>query len=404
MQSACHNPAARLLNPASLWLALVLAALMGCSHTPSTRRLAPSTNHLAASHALLPASLEENLFIVEVLINGQGPFRMILDTGASGLVLGARSAEKAGLRLLRAREALILDAAGRQSHHPLATASQLQAGVFRVDNPSFVLLPQNELLRIQELSGTRFDGILGINVFAGLVLELDYPAQTIRVCEPALASLPEATAQSYSGIVPRLPVNVQGHTRTFAIDTGAEYFFALSDLDSVPLVYPKDKNEFPSVQAGGTTRDYRSQLAGSISLGSAQWQFPPLQQSADNRLGAPALARSRLTIDCARQRLWIENDAPMCWDTDTPLEKDGRAISVGALLLPARNGWRVGEIDAGGRAERAGLRTGDRITAVRGLNSGNLPHSSPFRAGYKHRLTVERAGTPFECMLDLTAP
>ncbi len=404
MQGACHKPAARFLNPASLWLALLLSLFLGCSHSGSTGSLAPSANRLTGSHALLPASLEENLFIVEVLINDRGPFRLILDTGASGLVLGSGAAEKAGLQLLQTREALVLDAAGRQSHHRLASATQLQAGAFRIENPAFVLLPQDELLRIEALSGTQFDGILGINAFAGLVLELDYPAQTVRVCEPSLARLPLSTAQAYAGTVPRLLLNIHGQARTFAIDTGAEYFFSLSDLDSVPLVYPKDKGEFPSVQAGGATRNYRSQLAGSISLGSAQWQFPPLQQSADNRLGAPALARSRLTIDCAAQRLWIENDAPMRWDTDTPLERDGRAVSVGALLLPARNGWRIGEIDAGGRAERAGLRTGDRITAVRGLNSGNLPHSSPFRAGYKHRLTVERAGKPFECMLDLTAP
>jgi hypothetical protein len=110
------------------------------------------------------------LALVPVTVNGRGPFRFALDTGARTSVLAPATAEAAGLRGRGALE--LFGAGGRES------ATMLGPGRLRVGAAppvTFPLLASDALARISVEAGARVDGILGASALAGGTLTVDYP-------------------------------------------------------------------------------------------------------------------------------------------------------------------------------------------------------------------------------------
>ena len=116
--------------------------------------------------------LRQNEIVVPVTVSGHGPFRFLLDTGASQSVVSARVAESVGARATA--RTLMMTPAG----HVVRPAVRIVLGLG--DRPPLTVTAT--VLASSELtsSGATIDGIIGQDVLSSLVYIIDYRRRMIR--------------------------------------------------------------------------------------------------------------------------------------------------------------------------------------------------------------------------------
>lgn len=107
-----------------------------------------------------------------VMVNGQGPFRFILDTGASRSVLSPSLVERLGLQVSPESTLTIQGATGAEEV-PAVRIDQLHAGDIRLEN-----------LQLPVVGSTVFanaDGILGVEGFDQMRITIDFTSNQISI-------------------------------------------------------------------------------------------------------------------------------------------------------------------------------------------------------------------------------
>lgn len=105
---------------------------------------------------------QTNHFVVRALINGQGPFHLVVDTGAPGLFLSKEAAKKAGVKPPEKNYYSVMD------EIRLEGGPRLEKLKIRVEDP-FQLVGMNAL----GLPGIKLDGLMGFSVLARYRITLD---------------------------------------------------------------------------------------------------------------------------------------------------------------------------------------------------------------------------------------
>lgn len=210
---------AGMANMAAMVLAVVVS---GASGHAGERPAACSLTETAVKDAIVSVPLEtvDGRIYVTARVNGKGPFRFAVDTGASGF-------GRADARLVAAL-GLTVSGSG-QSSDGVATA--------RVDTVSLESLELGGLVR-RDLSvitrdyngrmskAAAFDGIIGREFFADGLLVIDYPNR--RLTFTRSSGLPQGApgvlgyARAFRVPVTIGPVTVEGQ-----LDTGANVAFVL---------------------------------------------------------------------------------------------------------------------------------------------------------------------------------
>jgi hypothetical protein len=106
-----------------------------------------------------------------VRVNGQGPFRLVLDTGASHSALTARVAERVGIALDPARTVTLRGATG-SVEVPLVPVETLEFGDLLVEPRRLPIVPD-------ALGGA--EGILGTDGLAGKRIHIDFRKDSITI-------------------------------------------------------------------------------------------------------------------------------------------------------------------------------------------------------------------------------
>lgn len=155
--------------------------------------------------------------VAPVMINGQGPFRLVVDTGASHTTLSPELATRLGLDTT-SEEAVMLNGVTGAEVVPAVTITRLQAGELVVEG---VRAP---VIHADIMAGA--DGILGI---AGLRRErilVDFRNDRIVIArsknQPEDKSLLRIPAQRIAGGLLMVTARVGGVNVRAIIDTGAE--------------------------------------------------------------------------------------------------------------------------------------------------------------------------------------
>lgn len=105
---------------------------------------------------------QTNHFVVRALINGKGPFHLVVDTGAPGLFLSKEAAKKAGVESSDKTYYSVMD------EIRLEGGPKLEKLKIRVEDP-FQLVGMNAL----GLPGIKLDGLMGFSVLARYRITLD---------------------------------------------------------------------------------------------------------------------------------------------------------------------------------------------------------------------------------------
>lgn len=105
---------------------------------------------------------QTNHFVVRALINGKGPFHLVVDTGAPGLFLATEAAKKAGVTSHKEKFFSNLEELRLEGGPTLKNLN------IRVEDP-FQLVGMNSL----GLPGVKLDGLMGFSVLARYRITLD---------------------------------------------------------------------------------------------------------------------------------------------------------------------------------------------------------------------------------------
>lgn len=150
----------------------------------------------------------------EVSINGQGPFRFLIDTGATQTVLTPKVATKLGLQKIATNIMFGVGGAGKVES-PIYRADSLKVGDVTVKDLPLGTIA-NPLLELF------LDGILGPTLLADFLITMDYPRNQIELSRKAPEGGTVIPAWFLSGLL-LIPADVNGKYKgNFLIDTGAD--------------------------------------------------------------------------------------------------------------------------------------------------------------------------------------
>jgi tetratricopeptide (TPR) repeat protein len=118
---------------------------------------------------------------ISVSVNGEKS-KLLLDTGASGILINRNLAEKAGVTKLSDTEIRGLGDKGGKSGH-MGIADSLNIGEFEFHGCPVEVLEQRSVIGE--------DGLIGTDVFAAFLVDIDFPNEKLRLSE--LPKRPEET-------------------------------------------------------------------------------------------------------------------------------------------------------------------------------------------------------------------
>lgn len=284
----------------------VITALVLCALLPACASQANLSENppLGADIVELPIDVSGAYPIIEVSLNGTGPYKIVLDTGAP----------ERGIFSARVAEALALEPVGETTLGSPLGGTPVPADVYEVATFEAAGARANNV-GFSVIRGPArrdgSDGVIGPAVFGDTVVTMDFQTNTLRVG----GTLPEdVTWIDFGDSAPILDATVKIGDRSFPahIDTGAPHVMAFPEAlaDELPLLGP--------VQVVGRARTIDKEfdilaapMKAEASIGDAvipmnNAEFGPLPVV---NVGMGAMRGLVLTIDWPNKRYAIEGQA-----------------------------------------------------------------------------------------------
>jgi hypothetical protein len=282
------------------WAALAAAAC-GQEHPAS---LPPPRVELASPVVRLPMGSFGHRPVVEATLDGKGPYRFILDTGASGCVLAAPFADRAGLTVLAAAKV-------KSPESPTPVDGKL-VRIERVAIGGITLTGLNavamDLSRVFPGPGDPV-GVLSAALFPGYLLTFDYPAGTIAL---RAGELPAANGEDLfefnpSRRLPSLSASFAGTAIDLDLDTGSATGFTVpSDYAArLPLSGGLVEGK-PDKRVDRILTVQEGRLQGAARIGRFAFESPTIRfvaGTAQGLVGWDVLKRFAVTFDSKNHRL-----------------------------------------------------------------------------------------------------
>jgi predicted aspartyl protease len=155
-----------------------------------------------------------NFLFADVTINGKGPYRFIVDTGATQTVVSEKIAGSLGLKKIATNIMYGLGGEGKVES-PIYRADSVKVGDVNVKNVPLGTM-SNPLLDLV------MDGILAPSLLSDFFVTINYPAGQIDLSRKAPVGGTPVQAWFFSGLL-LVPTQVNGKFNgNFLIDTGAD--------------------------------------------------------------------------------------------------------------------------------------------------------------------------------------
>jgi hypothetical protein len=361
----------------------------------------------------VPFKLVDNRVFVDVWLNGRGPFKFILDSGGYGGI-SQEAARAAGAKLGA-------EVQGRGAGESVVTAREtvipeVRIGGLTLKDQDFRVFDFSDARHV--FDAERFDGYLGLPVFAQAVVRIDYERGRVTFTPPgkfAHGGRGVVVPFELERFLPIVPGEVDGIAAKFGIDTGDRSTLTLKG----PFVEERKLRERYAPRVEGVTGwgiggPIRAQVvrAGAFRFGGFEIRNPVTRLSLQRagaftatdtagNIGAGILKRFAVTFDYARRRLVFEKNR--AFDAPDTFDRAGVWLSRGA----DGKALEVTDVFVGGPAAEAGLKVGDRVLSVDGRGAERVALLE-LRAKLKNdaskrrvRLLVERGGARREVSVTL---
>lgn len=181
----------------------------------------------------IPFEFHKNEIILQVNVNGKGPFNMMLDTGTDPSGIAITTAKELGLKL----HPLGKEISGGGTDSNLGYYTQLpliEVGSFSAKDVDALAI---DLSKVSERLGKPLHGVLGHSVLNGRVVQIDYPNRVVRFYARSLFSksteqvnTSKRTVMAFRYVDNVLidDVSVNGRKMVANFDTGSSGLFNLT--------------------------------------------------------------------------------------------------------------------------------------------------------------------------------
>jgi hypothetical protein len=405
----------------NFWSVLVLvqltAACAACTHTSSVA--VPAQMMIADGGAAqtsssdftivngktsisLPFDLVDNRIIINVELNGKGPFRFIFDSGA-GAIVSPEVARELGLKIEGTSTG---GGVGEKLVERGATnVALVQISDISMTNQDFGVISFADTKYV--FGANRIDGIIGYSLFKRLVVRIDYEQKRVTFIEPlrfAYQGSGVIVPLDFDAHLPLVKGELDGVPGIFVIDTGARSSLLLyGPFVEQNNLRTKYKANVEGITGWGIGGPVRSQVVriGSLKLGAVEVHNLiarlSLQKSGGltnaNRaalVGPDVLRQFTTTFDYSRRQLIFEKNG----NYGKPDSYD----RVGMWFGQEGDHFEVIDVIAGSPASEAGIKVGDQILAIDGQSAKALDLPT-IRLKFKNdppkkrvRLTLQRDG------------
>lgn len=259
-----------------------------------------------------------NLIIITATLNGKGPFRFLLDTGASHHVVKADVAQALGLKVTGGGE---IDAGRRGTvSADLVQVEEVRVGNFMLERQQFFVFPLP--------SSYPFEGFLGADLFKQFVVSIDFQRSQITLIRPKTfryqgtgGSLP---LKFHEGLIPQVKAEVDDNIGWFKLDTGYNGSLALFgkfiEQHKLLVKYAPQKSKPGGQTLTGEVGDSPVAQIRRLKLGNLVFDnigtFFFLEKEGSNSafsgaIGTALLNRFNIIIDYKRERMILEKREAM---------------------------------------------------------------------------------------------
>jgi hypothetical protein len=248
--------------------------------------------------------------VVDVRINGKGPYRFILDTGAVTTVVSDELSRELSLTPPAGVQVASM---GGGPAPAIVVIHDLRIGNATLEGIIAAAMPLGGLLKGEDAPR----GILSAASFPGYLLTYDYPGKRILIKRGALETADSRSIFEYTEdqVLPTVPVRIAGHDTQVHLDTGSPFGLVLpvKFLTELPLASPP--KEAGRVHTGGGEFPVSSaRVDGTIELGKYKLDLDEVRFSdarpgpgpTVGNIGYDVLRHFVVTLDSRNRRIRID--------------------------------------------------------------------------------------------------
>lgn len=232
--------------------------------------------------------------MVNAWINGSGPFKLAIDTGAGATILSEQVAQSAGVRSTTGRRATI----GGLSGQGAGTGREARLDTLAIGDRNNLLPAQSTVIVTSGLP-EGVDGVLDpTESYWPLGYKIDFPAETISAFDPRTTPLRPGDVPAGGAVVPwlyegaaRRPFVALDNGRKALIDTGSSLGLALNEAEAQRLgIRPLARGRTSAVRdlGGGRVSAHRVAPA-NVRIGAMALRNVPTDLLYGAEAGAPIL-------------------------------------------------------------------------------------------------------------------
>ena len=358
----------------------------------------------------MPFRLYANTVFFTARVNDSRPLSFLLDTAAGASVLNRSTAESLGLPFIAEHDQRNAGSGDNPTRIAVLPGGTISLDLWTLNLPRLVAVPMDEVARSY---GTQLDGLIGYELMAEYVVQIDYDAQTLTLIDPG--------SFEYKGRGAVLPLELRGHEpivraqlglpgkdpieAAFLVDaphprsmTFGSPFARKHDLRSAMLQVTRRLLPSAAYGVGGRT-DLQAGRIQWIQFGPHRLKLPDASFATDAKggafarediagiLGGEIFRRFRVILDYSRQRMILEPGLHF----DEPFEVDASGLLLRVAKLPHQE-FEIADVIPDTPGAEAGLKKDDRIVAIDGTPASQLTL-------WQVRTMLRK--TPRDCVLSL---
>lgn len=323
--------------------------------------------------------LVNNLIVIPLMLNGKGPFNFVVDTGV-GILLITEPTLIDSLGSANYRK-IIINGIG-EGHEMLAYVHpRVKVDISNIITGTMPLaILDKEAFSLSSYAGMPIHGLIGYELFSSFIVQINYSTKIIRYHKHETAFILKKGSKINITIEDRKPYvlseitldNGKKKLVKLVIDSGAGHPISLETEDGIPYEIP-EKNISANLGVGlsGLINGFIARVTqvklGRFQLKNVVCAFPDYSDvaakvptiSRNGNLGNSALRRFNIVFDYARQTMYLKPNQSF----KEPFEHDMSGMEIAADGSDYK-GIVIARVEPNSAAEKAGLRSGDRILGV----------------------------------------
>ncbi len=218
--------------------------------------------------------------VVDALINGQGPYSVLLDTGTAPSVIDLKLAKEIGLKISGVGGEGSGGGSGRSQNFETTLPTIGIGGLVA----THVAALATDLSGLSRKFGKPIQAVLGDSLFDGRVVQFDYPGRVARFYAsssgvPSQSSTTTVLRFSHRGNEVRFRgMRINGKPVLANLDTGSSSFFSLTPRGTRLLGLSREAAEAQKSEGAGFNGSYENRVGKlrRVQLGVNQVEFPPV--------------------------------------------------------------------------------------------------------------------------------